>query len=268
MPHPVEMTFIRTEKQRKAISVRNATAIYARLHAQQERKLARRVAGLFAEQTAEVITNIRNNQFAAKAANNPVINLWMFDTIKGGTKFFSVLNEETLRSMRLAGWRTFAELHLSPDDFSTSTMAIQAHMTAHAVAATEQVIQTQVNLFSAVLEQAYLAGKTEEEIIAAAERVGKFAKRWRSVMIARTETTGALNFGDTEAAKQTGLIWGNEWVASLDALTRPDHIAVNGKTAALGERFEIVGGEYPGDPQMDLSQICNCRCFLLKIEKE
>ncbi len=259
------MTYILTEKQRKAVSLRNATIGYALLHARQERKLALKVASLFKAQTDEVIENIKKFPLSKSITKDALVNQWIFDTIKGRMYFAEALTQAQWQSMRLAGWRTFAELRLAPDDFMSTTPLIQAHIAGHVAMATNQVIDTQVNLFSAVLEQSVLAGATTEELIQRAKDTGNFAKRWRSVMIARTETTGALNFGDTEAAKQTGKIWGNEWVASLDQFTRPDHIAVNGKRVALGQHFPIVNGEYPGDPSMDVSEIVNCRCFLLKI---
>ena len=93
--------------------------------------------------------------------------------------------------------------------------------------------------------------------------------RYRSRLIARTETVSAANFGASAAANDTGLVLNKVWIAARDNRTRIDHASVNGTIVPQKETF-IVGGYamlYPGDRggkdgrmKVPASEICNCRC--------
>lgn len=89
----------------------------------------------------------------------------------------------------------------------------------------------------------------------------------RALNIARTEVVGASNAG---AFEQMGLMRGQgsitkEWLATLDARTREDHLDVDGDARDLDEPF-IVGGlpmQRPHDPSGGPGNVCNCRCTAL-----
>jgi hypothetical protein len=86
--------------------------------------------------------------------------------------------------------------------------------------------------------------------------------RYRSALIARTESHGAANYGADAAAKDTGLVLVKEWIAAADERTREDHVAADGQVVSMDEPF-IVGGVsmmFPGDPSAPAEQVCNCRC--------
>ena len=91
--------------------------------------------------------------------------------------------------------------------------------------------------------------------------------RPQALRIARTETTAAANFAATEASGVSGFVMLKEWISALDARTRDDHSAVNGKRVPEGEAFS-VGGEkllYPGDPRGSAGNVVNCRCTVATI---
>ncbi len=81
----------------------------------------------------------------------------------------------------------------------------------------------------------------------------------RASLIARTETTGAANFG-RQAQMSTDGIKSNIWLAQPSA--RDSHAEISGKEVPIGEEFGY-GLRYPGDPQAAVGQIANCRCVLL-----
>ena len=77
-----------------------------------------------------------------------------------------------------------------------------------------------------------------------------------------------LNEGALEGSKQSGVVWGHQWLSALDDRVRDDHVEEHGETAALGENFPTTGLEYPGDQGGDASQVVNCRCTLKPLTKK
>jgi len=95
-----------------------------------------------------------------------------------------------------------------------------------------------------------------EGVVKISDRINNTYKEfptWRSDMIARTESTAANNEGFIEAYKQSGVTTHKEWIAVMDARTRPEHQALDGKIVKVGERFSN-GLMYPQEP--------NCRCVI------
>lgn len=100
-------------------------------------------------------------------------------------------------------------------------------------------------------------------------------ERWpnRAVTVARTETMGSLN-----ASRQDAFVAFDEetddelerlWLATKDFRTRRAHKDADLQHRGLGEPFD-VGGEslmFPGDPTGSASNVINCRCTTLLVEK-
>jgi|WetSurMetagenome_2_1015567.scaffolds.fasta_scaffold41335_3 hypothetical protein len=87
--------------------------------------------------------------------------------------------------------------------------------------------------------------------------------RYRSIMIAQTETTAAVNYGSLTAAKNAGVPMRKIWRAG-GADSRPAHLAADGQKVATDTMFN-VGGEmlmFPGDSSHGASagNVINCRC--------
>jgi hypothetical protein len=97
------------------------------------------------------------------------------------------------------------------------------------------------------------------------EKLGGEGAKYRALLIARTETTGALNAGHHAAREQLiadKLVTGSEWLALEDGDTRETHVELNGTTVGEGEEFS-VGGEpapYPGWWGLSAAERANCRC--------
>jgi len=84
------------------------------------------------------------------------------------------------------------------------------------------------------------------------------AKTSRAELIARTETASTVNFGNIETMVSGG-VKKHTWLTAIDGRERPSHAAINGETVNIGEPFRN-GLLYPGDPNGDASEVCNCRC--------
>jgi len=82
---------------------------------------------------------------------------------------------------------------------------------------------------------------------------------YRSVMIARTETGGAANFGNREGAAQTGLPLTKTWISSRDSRVRDSHDSMDGETRMFNEPYSN-GLMYPGDQGGSAGEVINCRC--------
>jgi hypothetical protein len=95
----------------------------------------------------------------------------------------------------------------------------------------------------------------------------------RAIIIARTETVKAANFGAMQAAKKSGFRLEKEWIAAKDIRTRRiprdefSHTAMNGKTAQMEEAFQVPNrnGSHdslmqPCDPSGNPADVIQCRC--------
>lgn len=107
--------------------------------------------------------------------------------------------------------------------------------------------------------------KRGDSIPKMAAEIRKVSNRSRanSILVARTETTRIQNISRMDsfhAAERAGVkIRGKEWLATHDDRTRDSHAAIDGEIVGLDEDFSN-GLEYPGDPDGEPEEVCNCRC--------
>ena len=98
---------------------------------------------------------------------------------------------------------------------------------------------------------------------------------YRAATVARTETHAAATFASVESVRQAerelpGLRMTKEWLATKDDRTRPEHLAADGQTVGLDEKFS-VGGEAmdrPGDSSASAANVVACRCAIIFEEFE
>ncbi len=85
----------------------------------------------------------------------------------------------------------------------------------------------------------------------------------RSLMIARTETVGAVNGGSEIYYKSEG-VQKKEWLTARDEHVRDEHKVLDRQIVAVNSSFSN-GLDYPGDQKGDAGQTINCRCTLLPV---
>lgn len=88
--------------------------------------------------------------------------------------------------------------------------------------------------------------------------------RWQALRIARTETTGASNYGASIASGVVNYVIEKEWISGADGRTRMDHAYADSQKVLEHDSFN-VGGErmkYPGDPNGSAGNVINCRCTI------
>lgn len=86
--------------------------------------------------------------------------------------------------------------------------------------------------------------------------------RNRALVIARTESTTAANYGATLSNEDADYLTNKTWIAVMDRNTRPDHADADGQVVGSDEMF-IVGGypaRYPGDISLPANEVIQCRC--------
>lgn len=82
----------------------------------------------------------------------------------------------------------------------------------------------------------------------------------RAEAIARTETATAYSKGQILAWKESGVVAGMQWLATLDDQTSAECRALNGQIAPLGQTFD-GGAAHP-------PRHTNCRCVLQPVLKD
>lgn len=105
--------------------------------------------------------------------------------------------------------------------------------------------------------------------------------RWknRAVVVARTETIGALNAGRNDAfgvvaeeLSLDGLGGGFDkvWIATHDDRTRPTHQAAHGQRVPLSGRFQVglASLSQPGDESGPANETIQCRCTTIMVESD
>lgn len=151
---------------------------------------------------------------------------------------------------------------VAPEGNFEITPAVMKQLKARAKEFSLGVNQTTRDKVTRVIQNGLKDG---DGIQAITEKVGASVygefEPWRSQLIARTETTGANNAGAIEGYKQSGVVVGTEWIATQDSRTRDSHAEQDGDVVELGGTFEN-GCRFPGDPQAEPDEVCNCRCAI------
>lgn len=121
----------------------------------------------------------------------------------------------------------------------------------------------------AKLTDAIASGRGLQAMVDAVKEVlGPAASDRRARVIARTETTGALNAGHHHARAEliaTGIVTGIEWLGIQDGDQRETHAALDGTIVGANEKFNVGGTEapYPGHWSLPARERVNCRCFTI-----
>ncbi len=155
---------------------------------------------------------------------------------------------------------------------------------AHLAEVKNRMVRTPDYVFNLVATAIAEGAGLGESIQALAKRVNTILSvteteiwRNRAVVVARTETLGALNAGRGEAFKAVATELTGEfeqmWLATEDSRTRPSHAAADGQRVPLGTPFLIgadptlgLTGVYlarPGDPTGPANEVIQCRCTTL-----
>lgn len=150
-------------------------------------------------------------------------------------------------------------------------------VTAYLALVGNRMSSTPDDVFDAISGEIAEGAGQGESIRTVADRVDRLltehsAGRWpnRAVVVARTETLGALNAGRADAFTAVAdelndRRFDRMWLATADTRTRPSHREADGQRQPLGTRFSVGGHDLdrPGDPLAPPSEVIQCRCSIL-----
>ena len=133
----------------------------------------------------------------------------------------------------------------------------------------KEISRTTANAVTKSIQNSLINGESISQIADNIDQIAAFGVG-RSMTIARTEATKALNRSAVEAYRQasqeTGLSIKKEWLSVQDGNTRPSHSDLDGVQVGIDDEFETDGlstlapGSF-GDPAED----CNCRCTVIPV---
>lgn len=97
---------------------------------------------------------------------------------------------------------------------------------------------------------------------------------WKARRIARTEVQGAMEGGNTAAARAwsaaTGEQMWKQWLATEDGRTRHSHALASGQIVRLDEKFTVGGAhlDHPGEAGGPAHEVIQCRCTTLNLDAD
>lgn len=98
------------------------------------------------------------------------------------------------------------------------------------------------------------------------EEIDKYIKNpSRSLTIARTETSNAVNNTNFNSATEAGLKYKTWWHTGAGKTSRKNHQAISGTKVRIGTKFNLGKGikaDYPHDPSLPPSEVINCYCIV------
>lgn len=135
--------------------------------------------------------------------------------------------------------------------------------------ATNRIVGAGDNLWRTVRSQltdAVNSGASTEDLKGTIERVTGYSE-FRSDTIARTEVMMAYNHGDNDTARHLGEYGPVEkqWLATMDARTRPSHSDADGQTVPFDTDFTVGGVSMPFPGEGPAEETVNCRCTTLHL---
>lgn len=145
------------------------------------------------------------------------------------------------------------------DDQLNSSVSAYLSIRTDKITQINETIRKQI--FNAIKEGT-ANGETVNQIADRVREIYNMASS-RSLMIARTETVGAVNGGSQIYYESEG-VQKKEWLTARDEHVRDAHRVLEGQVVAIKSSFSN-GLDYPGDQKGDAGESINCRCTLLPI---
>jgi hypothetical protein len=185
-------------------------------------------------------------------------------------KMKEYLSARELKHIGLRPWK-FIERKDDPTAEELYIQFIQEYLRLHLLSRSViPITETTKAFILRVISEGVAAGWGIDKIVR--ELRNSDLTKYRAQLIARTETTRAMNTGAMMAAAAGNVAVRKKWVSAQDNRTRRlpkdefDHLHMNGVIAEYDEPFIIEskgGGEelqFPGDPTGSAGDVINCRC--------
>lgn len=125
-------------------------------------------------------------------------------------------------------------------------------------------------IISNALTQAIIQGESIPNLAKRLARDTANSNMKAMTRYARTAMTAAQNAGRIDTmhrAENMGIFVRKQWLATLDRRTRDSHRQLDGQEQDIDKPFKSELGDimYPGDPEANPANVCNCRCTLVHV---
>jgi uncharacterized protein with gpF-like domain len=168
----------------------------------------------------------------------------------------------------------FPHLQTKQDEDDLFQQFIEEYIERFGAQKVQQILETTRRQIMEVIREGQREGLGVEEIAKALRQAVPEFSRYRSRVIARTETHGSSQYGQMRTAMQSTRPLVKIWNSVEDSRTRTfaedddyDHRVIDGQTVAMEQPFmvpTIFGTRepimYPGDPAGTAGNVINCRC--------
>jgi HK97 family phage portal protein len=118
-----------------------------------------------------------------------------------------------------------------------------------------------------LLRQGLDAGQSTEELAQAIRELYNELGDARSMTIARTESAGAINAGQLDAYRKSG-VKKKRWLTARDEKVRPSHAAAAAQGAIPMEQAFVNGLVAPHQAGAPADEVINCRCTLVPVVED
>jgi hypothetical protein len=179
-------------------------------------------------------------------------------------------DHDTLTINRFAGltYEQFIKKEIKADINLSALEIAKRFILANSLAQSDFIAETSKDKVQKAIAKGYELGEPIDDIAKRIRDVDAVAFS-RSFTIARTETHRASTYASNEvinnASKSFNLTYYKQWVPTIDARTRQDHLVMSGsEPIPMDDKF-YVGGEYldrPNDIDASPENSINCRCYL------
>jgi len=199
----------------------------------------------------------------------------------GRERVLDMLRKTYETSMRMAGQPMiegmkdcFPHLQTKQEEDDLFQQFIEEYIERFGAQKVQQILETTRRQIMEVIREGQREGLGVEEIAKALRQAVPEFSRYRSRVIARTETHGSSQYGQIRTAMQSTRPLVKMWNSVEDTRTRTiaedddyDHRVIDGQTVAMEQPFmvpTIFGTRepimYPGDPAGTAGNVINCRC--------
>lgn len=224
----------------------------------------RSLGALFIRQEEATLNNINLNpppigKMKLTEEQQHFIDLWFNDREKWELEFATVARPHIEGAIIAGGINALNNLDVAIPLNVTDT-AILDYVKTQASRLSFEVNETTYNALRTTLTEALQNGESVLQVRDRVQNIFHFSEKWRATRIAQTEMNGAVNKGAYEGNRQSGVVWGTQWIGALDDRIRDSHeqLTLDETAVPLGEDFPIVDIPYPGCPDGAPEEVINC----------
>ena len=234
-------------------------------------KLSKKLATEFRKQEKEVLKALDDSRgdlglFKTLIANSALDRIERLTDllIDGKLGIIQRVGLEQLKELKKA----FPSMNTKQlDEFDIYTEAVSNWVYTQTAKDVTGIDQTTENQIANAVQEGIDLGQGVDEIADSIQQAFKQnITSVRAMVIARTETAPAMNFGIVEAGKQAGVPLQKVWLAYGDSRTRESHRLMNGKAIDMDDVFKIGVNKlaFPADRSFNAapSETIQCRCTI------